>query len=84
MRFSEAFNEAINRFGLKGSEIAKNTGLTNAQISNFRNGQNLRIDSVEKILAALPREARAYMLELVALDEGITEIPLPKKSGKKS
>lgn len=80
MRFSAAFHETMNRFDLKGSEIARIAGLTNAQVSNFRNGQNLRIDSVEKILAALPNSAREYMLLLVGLDDDITEIPLPKKS----
>lgn len=84
MRFSEAFNETMNRFGLKGSEIAQNTGLTNAQVSNFRKGHNLRIDSVERILAALPREARDYMLLLVGLDADAQEIPLPKKPEEES
>ena len=42
------------RFNLTGAEIAEKTGLTPTQISKFRKGENLRIDSVERILDALP------------------------------
>jgi len=70
VRFSDAFKETVFRFALKGAEIAERSGLTEAQVSNFKGGSNLRIDSVEKILAALPLEARLYMLGLVANDDG--------------
>ncbi|CAA9281142.1 hypothetical protein AVDCRST_MAG92-3553 [uncultured Coleofasciculus sp.] len=69
MRFSEAFRETIFRFRLKGISLARRSGLTPKQISTFQNGGNLRIDSVEKILEALPKPAKAYMLSLVAQDE---------------
>ena len=69
MRFAEAFRETMFRFKLKGIEIAKHSRLTPNQISTFQNGGNLRIDSVEKILEALPKPAKAYMLSLVAQDE---------------
>jgi hypothetical protein len=77
MRFSEAFRETMFRFKLKGIEIAKNSQLTPNQISTFQNGGNLRIDSVEKILAALPKKAKAYMLKLVAQEESLY-LPLPQ------
>lgn len=66
MKFAQAFKMTLFRFDLNGAEIAERSGLTSAQISNFRNGKNLRIDSVERILEALPQDARAYMLALVA------------------
>ncbi|HEY9646852.1 MAG TPA: helix-turn-helix transcriptional regulator [Chroococcidiopsis sp.] len=65
MKFSKAFREAMFRFKLKGSDIAERSGLTTAQVSQFRNGKNLRIDSLEKILDAMPQEARDYMLSLI-------------------
>ena len=65
MEFSEAFRETMFRFNLKGSDIAERSGLTQAQVSDFRNGKNLRIDSVERILKALPSDARSYLLEQV-------------------
>lgn len=63
------------RFDLSGVEIAKRSGLTPAQVSNFRNGHNLRIDSVERILQAMPAEARQFMLSLVALEDATLELP---------
>jgi transcriptional regulator with XRE-family HTH domain len=56
------------RFNLKGADIAERSGLTTAQISQFRNGQNIRVDNLERILAALPEEARSYLLSLVNTD----------------
>jgi len=54
------------RFDLKGADIAERSGLTAAQISLFRRGQNIRIDNLEKVLEAMPQEAKEYMLLLVA------------------
>ncbi|MBD2019235.1 helix-turn-helix transcriptional regulator [Leptolyngbya sp. FACHB-36] len=76
MKFSEAFRETVFRFKLSGAEIAERSGLTTAQISQFRNGKNLRIDSVEKILNALTLEQRQYLLMLVARDDN-GNVPLP-------
>ena len=78
MRFSEAFRETMFRFSLKGNELAKRSGLTETQISDFRNGKNLRMDSVEKILKALSPEAREYMLILVLREDNAGIMPLPK------
>ncbi|WP_416667918.1 helix-turn-helix domain-containing protein [Egbenema bharatensis] len=80
MKFADAFRETLFRFELTGKEIAERSGLSPAQISEFRNGKNLRIDSVEKILDALPQEARNYMLKLVARKgvESTDSIPLPE------
>jgi transcriptional regulator with XRE-family HTH domain len=80
MKFADAFRETLFRFELTGKEIAERSGLSPAQISEFRNGKNLRIDSVEKILDALPQEARNYMLKLVASKgvESTDSIPLPE------
>lgn len=65
MKFSHAFRATLDRYQIKGTDIAEATGLTPAQVSNFRNGKNLRIDTVERILAALKPEERRYLLDLV-------------------
>lgn len=65
MEFSEAFRETMFRFRLKGSDIAEKSGLTQAQVSDFRNGKNLRIDNLERILKALPPDALSYLLDRV-------------------
>jgi transcriptional regulator with XRE-family HTH domain len=77
MKFSEAFRETMFRFNLKGAELAEKTGLTPTQISKFRNGENLRIDSVERILEALPENAREYMMLLVLQKREADHVPLP-------
>jgi transcriptional regulator with XRE-family HTH domain len=66
MKFAEAFKLTLFHFNLSGIEIAEKSRLSAAQISSFRHGKNLRIDSVERILDALPLEARVYLLNLVA------------------
>ncbi|MGG6241559.1 helix-turn-helix domain-containing protein [Nodosilinea sp. AN01ver1] len=73
----------MSKFRLRGSELAQQSGLTTAQISNFRNGQqNIRIDSLEKLLEAMPREARLYMLSLIAENgEGVEHLsPKPDQA----
>ncbi len=83
MRFFEAFQETMFRFKLKGADLAERSGLTPTQVSDFRNGKNLRIDSVEKLLKAMPEEARLYMLQLVA-SEDTSSVPLPKKNDEET
>jgi transcriptional regulator with XRE-family HTH domain len=80
MKFSEAFRETMFRFELTGTEIAARSGLTPTQISKFRKGENLRIDSVERILEALPLEAREYMMLLVLQQREADHVPLPVRS----
>jgi transcriptional regulator with XRE-family HTH domain len=77
MKFSDAFRETLFRFNIKGADLAEKSGLTPTQVSKFRNGENLRIDSVERILEALPDEAREYMLLLVAQTREADHVPLP-------
>lgn len=77
MKFSEAFRETLFRYNLKGADLAAKSGLTPTQISKFRNGENLRIDSVERILAALPEDAREYMMLLVLQKREADHVPLP-------
>lgn len=79
MKFAEAFRETMFRFGLTGNEIAERSGLTPTQISKFRKGENLRIDSVERILEALPEEAKEYMMLLVLQKREADHVPLPAK-----
>ncbi len=67
MIFADAFRETVFRFQLTGTEIAEKSGVSAPQVSEFRNGKaNLRIDNVERILAALTEEQRDYLLNLVA------------------
>jgi transcriptional regulator with XRE-family HTH domain len=53
MKFSSAFRETMFRYELRGSELSKRSGVSNAQISKFRSGQNVTIATLEKLLSAL-------------------------------
>jgi len=55
----------MHRFNIKGADIAERSGLTNGTISSFRKGQNVRVDTLERILEAMPQAAREYMVLLV-------------------
>ncbi|MGB6013750.1 MAG: helix-turn-helix domain-containing protein [Nodosilinea sp.] len=79
MRFYEAFKEAMHRFDLKGVDLSQKSGLNPSQISQFRGDQNIRIETLEKILFAMPQEAREYMLSLVSPNDTEAE-QLPPKS----
>ena len=69
MTFSTAFREAMHRYSLRGSDLSKRSGLNASQISQFRAGQNIRVATLEKLLAAMPQEAQEYMLMLMARGE---------------
>lgn len=83
MRFTEAFRETVFRFRLKGIDIANRSGLTPKQISSFINGGNIRVDSLEKILEVLPKQAKDYMLHLVAQEESPIPQPLEEETDDK-
>ncbi|WP_206754700.1 MULTISPECIES: helix-turn-helix domain-containing protein [Cyanophyceae] len=69
----------MHRFDLSGSDLAESSGVSMSQISRFRGGQNVRVDTIEMLLVAMPKEAREYMLSLVAKDDTEAE-QLPPKS----
>jgi hypothetical protein len=66
MNFSTAFREAMHRYNLKGSNLSQRSGLRPGQISKFRSGHRINVATLENLLAAMPKEARKYMLMLVA------------------
>lgn len=72
----------MHRFDLSGADLAESSGVSMSQISRFRGGQNLRIESLEKLLNAMPEEAREYMLSLVAKADTEAESLPPKPDGE--
>ena len=76
MDFHDAFKERLSRFELKGVDLAREAGLSVMQISQFKNGQNIRIDTLQRLLEAMPPEAKKFMLLLVAKGG----IPSPEES----
>ncbi|MBD2234939.1 helix-turn-helix domain-containing protein [Phormidium tenue] len=77
MDFYDAFNKTLKRFDLKAGDLARKTDLSIQRVSQFKNGFNVRIDTLQKLLEVMPQEARRYMLLLVA--EG--EVDSPPSTG---
>jgi len=59
--FARSLDSTLKDFGITGKSIAEKSGVSEQMISGFRRG-NKRIytDSLEKIIAALPQDARRY------------------------
>ena len=79
MKFADAFRETLFRFGLTGRDLASQSGLTVQQISKFRNGAEIRTDTLERLIEALTPEAREYFMALV-LSHTHDHVPLPKEA----
>ena len=79
MKFADAFRETLFRFNVTGRDLAAQTGLTVQQISKFRNGAEIRTDTLERLIEALSPEAREYMMSLV-LSHTHDHVPLPKEA----
>jgi transcriptional regulator with XRE-family HTH domain len=61
MHFSQALDRTLNEYGIKAKWLAERSGVSPQMISDFRNGkQRIYSDSLEKMLASLPAEAREY------------------------
>ncbi|WOD37254.1 hypothetical protein [Nodosilinea sp. E11] len=73
MDFYVAFNKTLNRFDLKAIDLARKTDLSMQRVSQFKDGFNVRVDTLQKLLEVMPQEAKRYMLTLVA--EGETDSP---------
>ena len=79
VKLSEAFKETMFRYGLVAKQLAAQSRLNEGQISQFRNGGHLRSDSLDRLIAAMPIEARQYMLHLVVKEDS-NVIPLPQEA----
>lgn len=61
MKISIAFDKTLEKFNISGKVLASQSGVSEQMISGFRNDkQQVKSDSLEKLLAALPTEAREY------------------------
>lgn len=69
MDFSKAFDLTLKEFGLTGKAVAINAGLREATVSNFRNGSDIRTDSLEKLIKALPPDAKQFLFLKVFVDD---------------
>lgn len=63
MNFSQALDTTLDKFGISAKWLSEKTGVSQQMISGFRRGsQRIYSDSLEKILAGLPTDAKNYLL----------------------
>ena len=66
MKFSDALRRTMFEFNLTGADLARQTGLSQNTVSAFKTGnQSISTENLEKILEAMPAEARRYYLRLL-------------------
>jgi len=67
MNTREALEQSIQVFDLKASEIAEKAGIQPEIISRFRHGKGINVDTLDKIVQALPPKAKAYFCSALIL-----------------
>jgi predicted transcriptional regulator len=66
MNEREALNKTIKLFNLRAVDIAERANIPESDLSKFRNGKNdILAERFFRIVAALPRDARSYLLMLL-------------------
>ncbi len=61
---SEALRRTIFEYRLAGKSLAEESGLSERQISQFKNGHtDMLSSSLLKLVEAMPQDARSYFLE---------------------
>ncbi len=70
MNLSQALDKTLDKYEISAKWLSDQTGVSPQMISGFRRGhQRIYSDSLERILAGLPDEARSYLLcQLGAVD----------------
>lgn len=81
MDFRDAFNETLERYQIKASELAELSGLDPVQISKFRNKhKNMQTHNFQRLIEALPSAAKMYFWYLVMSEDEAT-VPRAAESG---
>lgn len=62
MKFSEAFNTTLEHFNLSARSVAREAGVRESTLSEFRRGlKEIHTDNLERLIQALPMEAKQYL-----------------------
>jgi len=60
-----AFIETLDKFGVTAANLSRRSGIEPEVISKYKTGkQNLRLDTFDKLIDALPEEAKFYYFAL--------------------
>lgn len=67
MNFAQALDRTLDEHGISGRWLSERSGVSQQMISGFRKGnQRVYSDSLEKIVATLPIEAKHYFFMQLA------------------
>lgn len=81
MKASEAYDYILDTYKIKAKDIAKAIGISETDISKFRNGhRKVNQDLLQLLIQALPPEAKAHFNMLYSYGDEINK--LAKKSNK--
>ncbi len=73
METHKAFAETIKRFDISLAHISRETGIAQATLSRFKNGQkNIGTKTFHKIILALPSYAKEYFYTLWTRNKSVT------------
>jgi transcriptional regulator with XRE-family HTH domain len=62
MKFADALDITLKHFKISAKELAAKSGVAESSISRYRRGErDIQADSLERLIAALPSEARNYL-----------------------
>lgn len=65
-QISDNFHKTLQRYGITNVWLSSESGVDSKMISKFRNGRsNIQIDTWEKLLNALPTDAKLYFFSLI-------------------
>lgn len=61
-RFSDALDQTLKHFKITGKMLSEASGVTEQALSKFRRGEReIQVNNLERIIAALPTDARNYL-----------------------
>jgi hypothetical protein len=67
MKFYEALNQTLEECGVSARWLSEKSGVSEQMVSNYRRGkQRVYSDSLEAMIAALPKETQRYLFGLVS------------------
>ena len=69
MKLDIAFDKSLKKFKLSAAWLSRQSSVSEKIISQFRNGhQRIYTETLEKLVEALPIEAKLYFFDLLAED----------------
>jgi transcriptional regulator with XRE-family HTH domain len=68
MDFGEALKRTLFEAGISAAELSRLSGVNITQVLQFKNGRrDITASNLQKIIEALPYDARVYLLKLSVL-----------------